>query len=152
MYSSYVKTFFSDHVLHALPSAQNFFSTASPRTKKFNSPFKTSFDTLLGPEKKLLAPHSVFSLHRRGDTALRPSYMSLLFFSLSSLFIHFFQLITTGLSSHSFPKTLGVRCMHVRVQSCVIIYTPLWGPGQHSVIRHIVSAVKYMNIHAKWDE
>lgn len=92
MYSSYLKTFFSAHFLHALPSAQNFFSTASPQSKKFNSPFKTSFDPLLGPEKKSLAASSVFLLHRRGDTLLRPSYMSFLLFSLSSLSMYFFSI------------------------------------------------------------
>lgn len=40
---------------------------------------------------------------------LRPTYVEFLLFSLWSLFRCFFQLITTGLSSHSFSKILQVR-------------------------------------------
>lgn len=42
--------------------------------------------------------------------------------------------------------------MYIKSSEPCIIYNPLWGLGQPSVIRPIVFAAKCMNIHTEGDE
>lgn len=143
MCSSYLKTFFSAGFLQALPSDLNSFPTASPRSEKFNSPFKTWLKFYFPWD--MFWPSSCFWKKITCSTLsapitqvewlyhLRPSYTNLLLFSLWSRFIHFLQLITRPKFTFLF-QLLGPDVL--QSSGPCVIYPPPWGLGQHSDQTH----------------